>query len=53
MLAPWNARVVWDDTGGWVRRHPPPGRDHLMAIGLIGEPTARVNGSGGAQKKNS
>ena len=26
---------------------------YLMAIGLMGEPTALVMGSGGAQKKNS
>ena len=26
---------------------------YLIAIGLIGEPTARVTGSGGAVKKNS
>ena len=30
-----------------------PDSRYLIAIGLSGEPTARVKGSGGPQKKNS
>ena len=44
--------------GAPIRRAPrvfqdPGHRDYLIAIGLRGEPTALVIGSGGAQKKNS